>query len=38
MDDAGDLATQLGLDGDGEAIAAEGDDLVLNGAGFGDRA
>ena len=37
VDDAGDAAAEFGLDGDDEAIAAEGDDLVLDSAGFRDR-
>src|SRR5579883_2750172 len=36
--DAGDAAFQLDLDGDDEALAADGDQLVLHGAAFGETA
>lgn len=36
MDDAGDAAAELGFDGDGEAVAADGDEFVLNCSRFRD--
>ena len=36
MDDAGDLAFELGFDGDDEAVAADGDELVLSAAVGGE--
>ena len=38
MDDAGDLALELGFDGDDEALAADGDEIVLGAAAFAEAA
>ena len=38
MDDAGDLAFELGFDGDDEAVAANGDEVILGAAAFGEAA
>jgi len=38
VDDAGDAATELGFDGDDEALAANGDELVLGGTFGRERA
>ncbi len=38
VDDAGDFAFELGFDGDDEAVAADGDEIVLSAAAFAEAA
>ncbi len=38
VDDAGDAALELGFDGDDEAVAADGDEVVLGAAAFAEAA
>jgi len=38
VDDAGDLAFELGFDGDDEAVASDGDEAVLRAAAFAEGA
>ena len=38
VDDAGDVALELGFDGDDEAVAANGDEVVLGAAAFAEAA
>ena len=38
MDDAGNAALELGFDGDDEALATDGDEVVLRAAAFAEAA